>query len=235
MLIQTKLACKWCTSSDAMCEYTDGWYCFSCGKAEKKDTPDIAPIPKMYREPKLPHDFTFEIPDVFKQWYRQYGIRNIDVEEFGWSDYWQSIIIPIQGPLAIEGWIGRNFNKNIEKKYHLCRGKTPLIYKIEGVLLEIVIITEDILSAIKIHQTAPHEVTKWAALGTGSNHLVQEIKKINPKKVLIWLDGDEAGQRGARKLYKKLNSFIDCDIVTTTRDPKEYSHKEIDRILEAHL
>lgn len=52
--------------------------------------------------------------------------------------------------------------------------------------------------------------------------------------VVIWLDGDEAGERGALKLFKELQLLSkSVKIVVGEGDPKDYTYQEIQDILWA--
>jgi 5S rRNA maturation endonuclease (ribonuclease M5) len=69
---------------------------------------------------------------------------------------------------------------------------------------ETLVITEDCLSAYKIKQST--EVNTLALLGTTLHFKDEErLHKEKPyKKILLWLDNDSAGKKGAESLYKRL-------------------------------
>lgn len=95
-----------------------------------------------------------------------------------------------------------------------------------------IVVTEDILSSVRVGRVLPSIST----LGTSLHYNVAQ-HALNPcERVFIWYDGDEAGVRGATKAKKTLTMLgIPCSIVTTDKDPKEYNNEEIKDIIQAVL
>jgi hypothetical protein len=84
---------------------------------------------------------------------------------------------------------------------------------------EVIVLTEDILSAYKVSTAAP--VQGWAMMGTSLKpHITQAVMK-QGKPVAIWLDPDGAGKLGAAKAQRELKAVgVECRIVSSTKDPK---------------
>ena len=92
-----------------------------------------------------------------------------------------------------------------------------------------IVITEDILSAVRVGRLMPSVST----LGTNlSDKLCMRLIRALNGIVCVWYDGDEAGVRGARKAYKTLRmQGVQAKIIKTEKDPKEYSNAEIRSII----
>lgn len=82
-----------------------------------------------------------------------------------------------------------------------------------------VVLCEDILSAFKVGQVTE----AWALLGTGlMPHPLAELLYRRPT-VLVWLDSDDAGQRGATKIMRTLRAYgLTVHNLITDNDPKLY-------------
>lgn len=225
------LPCKKCPSSDGCTQYLDNgmFKCFSCGKFwwDKTKTFSNVERPKKANE-GFPRDFTFNIPEVHKKWYSKHDLTDDDCP-FGWSDAYQRIIIPFFSEEE-DFWIGRSVHPNQDKKYHCPAGQKyyPYMYN-SRVEYDRLVLTEDVLSAIKVGKSEP--LHAWALLGTFKPKVLEYIKQLSPNKIIIWLDGDKAGILGARKLFNDLSLKYDCRIIQTEKDPKCYSIAEVRELL----
>lgn len=83
-------------------------------------------------------------------------------------------------------------------------------------------ITEDIISA----QRVAHYIDSIALCGTQLTSLI-ETACLEYEAIVIWLDGDAAGKAGANKIKKKLQLFRKVVIISTKKDPKEYTNEQI--------
>lgn len=137
---------------------------------------------------------------------------------------------------GLTGYLGRDFTGKAKAK--------AVNYKVGGKALanmvirrnnsNVVVLTEDNLSALKIAMlpesyTVPGKVISLNGTAGSAGVTLECIDKV----VLIWLDGDAAGQRGAIKLARDLHHLAECVIVNGEGDPKDYSEEEIQRIIEA--
>ena len=96
-----------------------------------------------------------------------------------------------------------------------------------------IVITEDILSAIKVG------CINVACSILGTNMTAERAYKITLEydKILLWFDNDEAGER-CRKTSRKqleLQGIEYIRDIRTDKDPKYYSHKEIQEIINECL
>lgn len=98
------------------------------------------------------------------------------------------------------------------------------------------VIVEDALSAIKVFESG---FSALSLLGTSlkkeTYSFLINYLKYNKwlKHIIIWLDGDEAGQEGARKLKQQLSIYGSVKNIVTAKDPKELSFNEIARRIYA--
>lgn len=94
-------------------------------------------------------------------------------------------------------------------------------------------LTEDVFSAAACSRL---NINALALLSANANKglklfIDELIKKYDYRQMLIMLDPDEAGQRGAEQLYKYFRMKLDTRIVSNNRDPKYYSTNELRRIV----
>lgn len=96
------------------------------------------------------------------------------------------------------------------------------------------VITEDYLSAYRVHKNTGF--SSVALLRTMiADKALSQMYELNFEFVSIWLDPDEAGQKGASKAYKKLNHFLPTTtklaIFGINKEPKECTPEELKSIL----
>lgn len=239
------LSCKFCPSSDAVTHYPDDWYkCYSCNKwwpGEKAAITNIINFTRNVKPTEFPKDFTLKIPEEFRIWWRQYQIEDslIEKHSWGWSEERQRIIIPVsfydkKKNDLIEYWIERAVYPWQLPKY-MCpkaRKYNPFIAN-HTVNSHSLVLVEDPLSALKIAKAG---YNCWAILGIGNDKLLPFItERPEITKIVLWLDGDKAGRDGAKKLYSRLSSFIDCNIIIALNDPKDFDSHCIKTMIENHL
>ena len=89
-LIRSRLPCTSCTSSDAMAEYENNYYCFSCGMSRLKsnqksffekldNTPQYSQTDKL----ALPGNSTKEIPKPALKWLLSHGVDQDLQQQYG--------------------------------------------------------------------------------------------------------------------------------------------------------
>lgn len=102
----------------------------------------------------------------------------------------------------------------------------------EATFNDTAIITEDILSAIRVGDRKGY--TAISILGTKAS--TSDLTYIQQySRVWLWFDGDQAGINCTRKTKKQLEMLgINPIVISTPKDPKEYSTNEINNILEKH-
>lgn len=242
MAVKTKLPCRdvvKCKSSDALVEYPEAFHCFSCHKTWiKKDKPkqDMFPVAKnATTEFTLPDDYTNDIPNEGLAWLYKYRITREDIErcQFGYSPSMNRLIMPI--------FFTQNYLIGYQARRLSDAGEKYLTYKKDGYKfirywakhdnnLGLIVITEDILSAIRVSK----HFNAVALLGTGRNLDLEHLLS-NYKNILVWLDPDEPGQQAAKQLVNELSMYTNVINVVSGKDPKCYSDDEIKNIIDENL
>ena len=216
------LPCKSCGSRDNLGEYTDHFWCFGCGFYEEKT--DLMSLRErlagtnykpVYMESLA---FTKHIPKKAMKWLLQNRINLKEIEEYNilWCQDNETLILVHTD----EYWQGRHFG-NYGMKY-LSKGKKPLTIYGDS---DIIILVEDVLSAIKIARLSP-EYCAMPLLGSSLSTEHEEKLRNKFNTIHVWLDRDKAKQgiKISRNLKQK---GITSRTIITDLDPKEYKEGEI--------
>lgn len=99
------------------------------------------------------------------------------------------------------------------------------------------VITEDYLSAYRVYQERGASISSLALLRTTiTDRTLLQIYELNFERVIIWLDPDEAGIKGAKKAQKELTHFLSTEtsikVFSFLKEPKEYTPDELKTILK---
>ena len=157
--------------------------------------------------------------------------------DVGWSSFYQRIIFPVYDSILLNsgemgkkllGWVGRDpVNVPKEKrtlpKWLTKREKgTPRFFYTCLSKSDNIIIVEDIVSAIRVH-----EASGWNSMALLTTSLPSDLMvKLNKYNVYVWLDSNMVSK--SLGYVAKLNSFgITSKFVHSTLDPKEYSDDSI--------
>ena len=216
------LPCKSCGSRDNLGEYTDHFWCFGCGFYEEKT--DLMSLrgrlagtnyKPIYMESLA---FTKHIPKKAMKWLLQNRINLKEIEEYNilWCQDNETLILVHTD----EYWQGRHFG-NYGIKY-LSKGRKPLTIYGDS---DIIILVEDVLSAIKIARLSP-EYCAMPLLGSSLSTEHEETLRNKFNTIHVWLDRDKAKQgiKISRNLKQK---GITSRTIITDLDPKEYKEGEI--------
>jgi hypothetical protein len=218
--------CPHCGSKDNRAEYTNGYWCFGCSKYEPKN--DTESLRNRYRTGK---DITKEIlnttgdiPMKPMQWLLKYNITQEEIRKYGIS--WE----PIKKLLVLiqrkDYWQGRNFG--FSKIKYLSNGNKPLTIYGEG---DILLVVEDVLSAIKIARLRYEGYCATPLLGSSLSKQAEHQLVKRYKHIYVWLDRDKA--KNAVRIRNKLRSQgVESRVIITPLDPKEYNKTEISEWLK---
>lgn len=163
-----------------------------------------------------------EWPPGARTWLFKAGLTEPEIR--GRGVYWHRASDRVVIPYPEQGyWIARGYQPGRAPKY---LAPTP---KPKGLCVRygqgpLLVLTEDILSAIKVSRVTE----AWALMGTRLSDY--QIAKIlgDTRPVVTWLDPDSAGQAGAAKIRAQLRAFgVDVRNVISKRDPKLHSAVEI--------
>jgi twinkle protein len=221
------LPCPKCRSKDNLGEYDDHFYCFGCQYYKTKQ--DLESLRSRLKE-KRPSNVvttsvlhtTEELPQVAMKWLLSYGITLNEIVKynFQWCTDNGTLILLNTGNY----WQGRSF-KSYGPKY-LSNGPKPLTVYGKSATI---ILTEDILSAIKVSRQ--QQVCSAPLLGSSLATNFEEELVNNYQTVYVWLDRDKA--KNAIKIKNRLKSLgLESRAIITNLDPKEYNNKEIEQWLK---
>lgn len=225
--------------------YDNGYKCYSCGasKSYSKEQQGFVGLPTVLK-PKMSEivlpDFVSD-PRLFnlglKQWLYKYYLDDKLIRKYNIYAADNSLLFLSHQDGEVKFYQQRFF----PNKYIKSSGKKHSMRFTNG--HKTVVLTEDYISAIRVHEC---NVDSWCIFGTsiGWHELTHIIDQYN--KIIIWLDGDEAGIKGCKKVkqdiekrikyvknkfpYKYTQEYI-IEVLQTPKDPKEYSPSEIEEIL----
>jgi len=233
--------CSNCGSSDANAVYSDGHsYCFSCKHIEggvRSIQSMRTEWKKQYSQMVLPEDFDYDIHQEGREWLGKYSLSNKEIVEnrFGWSEKGvllrkrniqiaPLLVFPIYDQVGhLLMWQARNFGA-VGPKY-LTKGAKDVLHILgEG---DHVVLTEDLLSAIKVSRITS-AMPLW-----GSFLSLEDARRLSKRfsKLSLWLDKDKT-QEAFKQARNYSHLFKEgCSTIRSERDPKEYSTEEIKKYL----
>ena len=231
--------------------YTDGFKCFSCGKSKSFDSHRMAMMGKAAFKPvtvksgvyipKHTRD-TREFNPATLKWLYSYYVYDklIKKHRIGYvedtGDWGESLLLPVIKDNEMV-FVTRRF---LNPKRVLGIGEKQ-VYKIKNGFKEVILV-EDYISAIRVAEFAD----VYCLFGTYLNK--DELPELlnNYNNITLWLDGDEAGVKGAKSILKQFNYKIkenkrrfplrhignwNVRVVESAEDPKFYSPTEIKEYL----
>lgn len=198
----------------------------------------------------LPHDLTRrDLPWPAVRWLSKAGITQRLMSEYniGYSPRYGRVYLPVystpsrsgvrrleyyQGRAVYGGQVPKYLNPKINKSSLVfsSRNKSPgSSTSGENKRSQTAIITEDILSAIRVGEV--QGAAGVSILGTSPSP--GQINYLSTfRSCLIWLDPDSAGQKATRLLKRSLEMIGQpYSVMTSERDPKLYSHRELQEML----
>jgi hypothetical protein len=189
--------------------------------------------------PALPKNISSEIVDTIppsaQMWLHKYGFHYVDNCFRGIKGKNEQLalkLVDINGDTI--GWQVRNLDgtppKYINRFFVTNKGNSSWFNQNSDTL----VITEDYLSAYKVFKHTPFN--SLALLTTAlSDTALKQIIEYNYNNIKIWLDPDEAGIEGTKKVIKKLRYFLQeetkVQIVTQNKEAKESTREELRLIL----
>lgn len=181
---------------------------------------------------ELPADYTLDVPPRAAVWYYKYGISAELAASYriGHTAELDRVVLPVYEDGELTAVQMRAVDSWRKPKYLNPEGP-----KVQAAIFEsapttgVTVVVEDILSAIKVGRV--HHAT--SILGTTMTD--QRALKIASRnsKVIIWLDSDAPGVKGASVAERQLRLLgVDVRRVTTSGDPKTYSLEAIRSIIK---
>lgn len=202
----------------------------------------------------LPVDFSRSIPEAGLVWLWKYGITDEEIATFhiGWSEELKRVILPVYMKGKLVYWQGRSVSPAVKPKYLNIGSKTngtvyfsrhaprtrrqagdikaeSKSHQLHDDVLNTIVLVEDVLSAIKVGRCT----TAVSFLGSSINSSAYAMLR-SYSRVRLWYDNDPAGEK-ARSIYRRVfGGLVPADDIRTPLDPKCYSTRKIQEILDAH-
>lgn len=188
-------------------------------------------------------------PALAKQWVSHYDITPQEVANHGicYSPRLRRVILPVfiytnnhdssvshttaqsTGPTLGLYQARKIYPNDTGAKYLTYRNDSCVFVTNNNNRVDVCVICEDILSAIKLGRVAGRSI---ALLGTNlqEKHILTVVEGY--KRFLIFLDNDNIQVKKAQiKLFRMLSAFGDVKVTHHDKDPKECSDKELERIV----
>lgn len=221
----TRTKCQNCGANRGLAVYEDGSYCHAC---QKKEFSKSLVHKKNERINKFKYEkVEGEWTEEAKQYLKNYYITDKQIKELEiyYNPSVNRIIFPIN---ALACW-GRSINPEVKLKSMFYGNKTEDCYFIKNLENdESLVLVEDIVSCIRVS-----EFNSCLSLcGTHVKNDKQLQLTMKYKKLILWLDGDIAGIKGAEKIKRDFKLYKDIKIISTKKDPKEFSPKELKDIYD---
>lgn len=214
--------------------YLDGHtHCYACGKhdhaqttledirklAEGRDKLNLQEVADSQLE--FPRDYTPLNEALYAKegirWIKGYGITDDEIEKhhIGWSSDRNMLIFPVYdtaGSLVM--WQGRNFQTG--QKYLTFGNKSDIMYLCGNSKSGTVVVTEDLVSAIKVGRVF-QAMPLW-----GASMTVGLMQKLADRfdDMGVWLDRDKV--RESVLIALRSSQYLPTFVVSSTVDPKNY-------------
>lgn len=221
--------------------YSDGSvYCFSCGYSRSaKGTEKLKEALQrtdttIAKTISLPRDVCFELPIIARDYLRKYSLTqgDINVNRIMWSEEWMRVVFPYFDGERLLGWQGRYLGNQGNKGKWYSQGDLKDILHICGgprtaASERTIVLVEDVVSAIRVGHTVA------CAPIFGSHLSVKNAFRYANMypELIVWLDKDKE-KYSVTVTYQLQMLGLHCISITTDKDPKEYSDKEIAEILD---
>lgn len=166
-------------------------------------------------------------------WIARAGLRVAAVAEqhgFGYREDMDRVVMPVYWGSRMVYWQARGFSEDRAKYINPRVDRSDIVYTARPLYADDdrhVILTEDILSAIKVASCEPGAGV-WSLMGTTmTDHILARIVRTGVR-VTLWLDPDDAGRKAMTKLAYRLSVFgVSCRVITSDVDPKLLPRAEI--------
>lgn len=224
---------------DNLSVFSDGGsHCWSCGYHRQPSTSSrwLPKVEELDNKIKriLPDDFTRDIPSRAWEWLLQYGLPYDYWRELvGWSEKYQRLVFRVGEPLKFS--LGRHCKvptpKNgadspVPRKWHVWGDSHSGVESLGN--SGSITLVEDLLSFHKVYQSGNQVVCLF---GTRVYPPVLEYLRQQNKPVIVWLDQDQLDTMPRVCARLELLTGVKCEYRSTQKDPKEYSLRDINRII----
>lgn len=222
-------------------------YCFRCGEPEfeskgKQSLQELTRIRELNAQAareitsvEPPEDLTEDIPLEGRMWLYKAGITPSVWNSYGigYSPSMERVYLPIiKGGEPI--WFqARAVHAGQTPKYiQPSAERSTVLFESHKVqeTTELVVLTEDILSAIRVGEVANAVSLLGTKITSGQASYLSQYKR-----VVLWLDSDKAGRVGAANIRRTLSLLTETANICTTDDPKLLTKQQISEKLKEFL
>lgn len=211
---------------------TIGAKCYRCGQTgrtvSKKSMFESAPKTENVYE--LPTDVTTkysEMPPEVAMYLNSNGITEFMCHyyDIGWSESAGGLVFPVHNELGHDGFQVKYFGRK-QRYTTVHRGRRELMFSHLCSHHDVVVVVEDLLSAIRVNEATPFDA--FALLGSELNdHGLAQLVK-HHQEFIVWLDNDNDIVVGkAKALFNRLSLFGSVRLVKDQVEPKDLSDIEI--------
>lgn len=185
------------------------------------------------KEVMLPLDFTTTIPARGLAWLYKWGITDADINGygFGYSAFYDRVILPIYQDGELVYWSGRYLNDptpESPKYMNVRQNRTDIWFEVTNHNSADVVLVEDKLSTIRVGKTVDCYGLLYASV---PDHIVFKLAD-RYERIAIWLDKDKRAKCvGYLHRYRSLG--VDCRLIFSDKDPKFYTDDQIRRYVYA--
>lgn len=155
-----------------------------------------------------------------KLWLWSYEFSVAIVDEYGIRADSSGVYLPVYSfDRTVVGYQIRRVNA--KPKYLTYTNQN---YSLLHISNDVLVITEDLLSAYKLNKCG---FSTMSLLGTKLHSTaIEEITRQGYKRVLVWLDDDAAGHKGALEICRYLSAFVDTRSIFM-QQPKEIPYYKL--------
>lgn len=166
-------------------------------------------------------------------WIKQYGITDHEVKTYGicYDEEWGKVLIPIFDSEGVAGYQARAVRPDDKDAKYLTYywRPTSMLYAAPGANMERLVITEDVISAIKVGR-------QWLAMPLNSTQLSDKHKTTilssGVHDFIVFLDDDNLIVKQQQLALKRgLDKLGKCAIVAQGKDPKHFTDQQLKEII----
>lgn len=213
--------CLQCGDVRGVATYAEGDYCFACHN--KTYNKSLIPREKESKEPL--HEQS-ELKDIHYIWLLQRGINKDLAQKLGL--YYDPNYDRIGFPYYLYSTRLRSIDKNNKAKWLFFGNNRDYMYYLDDLCTSTLVVVEDVISCIRVAKYCDCVALE----GTNVNRAPLAEILIGYGRILVWLDGDEAGRLGAERFRKRYKLNHNIKIIKTLKDPKDHTDREIREILD---
>ena len=119
------------------------------------------------------------------------------------------------------------------KRFHIPEGMLKPVYLLNYAIKEkwkTIYLCESQINALYLNSLG---YTACACFGTGTEQQAEDIIRCGIRSVIFCFDGDEAGRKGRKRMYEKLNERVICTYVDLPegKDVNDLSPEEIKKLM----